>query len=149
MSLIVSKINSMDTLLNPTIERQFASESSKSANLALNALNFSWEKEYHKYYHYIKTDQTNFKSNVEQLNQVICQIYFERCVIELTPNNAVKYTLLLPDKKLLMITKSFNSYEDKGEKDVVFSIFDNRTHIISDIKNLDELVEGINRYLDM
>ena len=149
MSLIVSKINSMDTLLNPTIERQFASESSKLTNLALNALNFSWEKEYNKYSHYIKENQTNFKSSVEQLNQIICQIYFEDFEIELTPNNSVKYTLLLPDKKLLMITKSFNSYEDKGEKDVVFSIFDNRTHIISDIKNLDELVEGINRYLDM
>ena len=139
----------MDTLLNPTIERQFASESSKLTNLALNALNFSWEKEYNKYSHYIKENQTNFKSSVEQLNQIICQIYFEDFEIELTPNNSVKYTLLLPDKKLLMITKSFNSYEDKGEKDVVFSIFDNRTHIISDIKNLDELVEGINRYLDM
>ena len=149
MSLIVSKINSMDTLLNPTIEQQFASESSKLTNLALNALNFSWEKEYNKYSHYIKENQTNFKSNVEQLNQVICQVHFERCVIELTPNNAVKYTLLLPDKKILMITKSFNFYEDKGEKDVVFSIFENRKLILSDIKNLDELVTGINRYIEM
>ena len=118
-------------------------------NDKLAQLNTSWQKEYNKYSYYISENQKQFKSNVDQLNQIISQINFEDYEIELTPNNSVKYTLLLPDKKVLMITKSFDLYEDKTEKEIVFSIFENKKLILSDIKNLDELVTGINRYIDM
>ena len=115
----------------------------------LRQFNAYWEKEYDKYTHYVVGNQTDFKRNVARVNQSIVQIHFEDYEIELTPNNSVKYTLLLPDKKMLMITKSFNSYEDKTEKEVVFSIFENKKLILSDIKNLDELVTGINKYIGM
>lgn len=118
-------------------------------NTKLNEFNAYWEKEYNKYKHYIVENQEDFKKNVECVNQNIVQIKFDDYEIELTPNNAVKYTLLLPDKKMLMITKSFNAYEDKMEKYVVVSIFENKKLILSDIKNLDELVTGINKYIDM
>ena len=118
-------------------------------NDKLYEFNAYWEKEYGKYAHYVVGNPTDFKRNVARVNQSIAQIHFEDYEIELTPNNSVKYTLLLPDKKMLMITKSFNSYEDKTEKEVVFSIFENKKLILSDIKNLDELVTGINKYIGM
>ncbi len=133
---------------NPIVYSNYTS-SELNQNNKIYQLNISWQKEYDKYSHYIKANQINFKSNVQKLNQTISRIHYEDYEIELTPNNSVKYTLLLPDKKILMITKSFESYEDKTEKEIVFSIFEDKKLILSDIKNLDELVAGINRYIYM
>ena len=140
--------NEYITPFNPRVYSDYMSFLLNKNN-KIDQLNISWQKEYDKYSHYIKANQINFQSNVQKLNQAISRIHYEDYEIELTPNNSVKYTLLLPDKKILMITKSFESYESKAEKEIVFSIFENKKLILSDIKNLDEFVTGINRYIYM
>ena len=119
------------------------------ANIKLVNINDAWAKEYEKYCHYIKGDSKAFDKNVKLINQTISQFNYEDFDIELTPSSTIVYSLLLPDKKLLIITKSFEDYEDKAENDVVFSIFDNKKLILSDTKDLNELVSGINEYLKM
>jgi hypothetical protein len=112
-------------------------------------INDVWTKEYKNYSSYIQGNLDNFDQNVQLINQVIAKIDYEDFDIELTPSSTIKYSLLLPDKKILIITKSFEDYADKAENEVIFSIFDNKKLILSDIKDLNELVSGINGYIKM
>lgn len=121
----------------------------ESVNTKLIDVNNAWAKEYEKYCHYIKGDSKVFDKNIKLVNSIISAINYDDFDIELTPSSTIVYSLLLPDKKLLIITKSFQNDEDKAENDVVFSIFDNKKLILSDIKDLNELVSGINEYTKM
>jgi hypothetical protein len=121
----------------------------KIVDLRLTAINSAWKKEYDKYKHYIKGDTDNFFNQVDLVNKIISKVKYKDFDIELTPSNSIVYDLLLPNNQMLVIRKSFEKYEDKAENDVVFSIFENKTHILSGIKDLNELVSLTNNYIEM
>ncbi len=141
----IPEIGSSSTLSLLTVDTY----SDVITNTKLIDINEAWEKEYEKYYSYIKGDLDSFYQNVKLVNSIISIICYEDFAIELTPSSTIKYSLLLPDKKKLIIKKYFEKYEDKAENDVIFSIFDNKKLILSDTKDLNELVSGINRYIQM
>jgi hypothetical protein len=118
-------------------------------DLKLTAINSAWRKEYDKYKHYVKGDIDNFYDQVELVNKTISKINYKDFDIELTPSSTIVYDLLLPNNQMLVIRKSFEKYEDKAENDVIFSIFENKTHILSGIKDLNELVSLANNYIEM
>ena len=134
---------------NPNNSLEVDKRSKVITNAKLIDLNEAWEEAFKKYHRYIKEDLESFYQNVKLVNSIISVINYEDFAIELTPNSTIKYSLLLPDKKKLIIKKYFEKYEDKAENDVIFSIFDNKKLILSDTKDLDELVSGINRFIEM
>ena len=117
----------------------------------LNALNQAWEVEFKKYSHYITndSDKENISDVINSTSKKIAQIPFKEFEIELSPNNCVKYILELQDKKIIIITKTLNSFDDNDKNKVIFTIFKDKQLILSDEKQIYELVEGINRYFDM
>ena len=117
----------------------------------LHALNQTWEVEFKKYSHYITNDsnEENISDIINSISKKIAHIPFKEFEIELSPNNCVKYILELQDKKILIITKALHSFDDNDKNKVIFTIFKDKQLILSDEKQIYELVEGINRYFDM
>jgi hypothetical protein len=79
----------------------------------------------------------------------IAMINFKNIIVELNPSNSVKFTMNFTGNTILMVTKSFNEYPEIDNNNLVISIFESKKLIYSDIKNPEELVKGINRYISI
>jgi hypothetical protein len=144
-SIPESKTQTVSSFISPDVTYR----RNNDINRKLEDVNNAWEKEYEKYKHYIKGNEDIFFSGVKSINRTIAKINYKDFDIELTPSNTIVYDLLLPNNQMLVIRKSFEKYDDKAENDVVFSIFENKTHILSGIKDLNELVSLTNNYIEM
>jgi hypothetical protein len=80
----------------------------------------------------------------------IAEIDFETGTVEITNSNSIKFTLLFPDNRLLLITKSiFPEKFDFNSDEVIFSFFINRKLVASDVSEIPVLTKGFKEYLAM
>lgn len=76
---------------------------------------------------------------------ILSQIKSEKCLFEFNKNEKrVKFTFILPNKHILMITKNLTK-----NKEVVISVFDeNRELVFSDFVKLHKIPNAINQYIN-
>lgn len=104
------------------------------------------ETEFSNYSNNIWVDIKEAKLESKLLAKKISKINFNKIAVELTPSNAIKFTLTFKDNKLLMLTSPFDEIEGMSKGEVLFSFFIDRKLILSDTINIDDLVSGINNY---
>lgn len=75
----------------------------------------------------------------------ISKIPFEKSAVHLLPENGYKF-ILRNGNKLLMISQTLNG-EDMKSDEVVYSLFENKELIISDLTKIDRFVDEIKIYL--
>jgi hypothetical protein len=94
------------------------------------------------------------KEPIFNIFDLICrnlsELDFEEGTVELTDANNIKFTLIFPDNKVLMVSKSilpghFNFNND----DIIFSLFVNKKLIASDVSEISFFIEGFKKYLAM
>lgn len=108
----------------------------------------TFNEEVKKYGHYILVDYSTAFALFKKMATQLAKIHFKDCVVELTPSNSFKTKLLLPDDRLLVVTKPFSEIDDLESNEVIFGIFENKKCLISDAKDIVKLVKGVNDYLD-
>lgn len=145
----ISSIN-----INPFFPKNILTGNSKNTapkqdSKAFDALNTAWQKEYVHNQNYLKGDLKIIQKATMAAIGELARLKFDDVEIEISPRNAVKYMFILPDKKLLIITQSFDDFRDKPKDSVVFSIFQNKELIVSDTKNLYELVSNLNEFFSV
>lgn len=104
------------------------------------------EHEYKNYSHYITGDLETAQRLIDRIAKQVSKILAEKLVVELTPNNAVKFTMVLPNGKKLLITKRLSSADGDS---VIFSIFEKTDLLIADTIDINTLSYGINKYIQM
>ena len=97
----------------------------------LKKLNISFNKELSAYSHYLTTNTKNAKDIFNQIASLISYFQFKNATVELTKTNSIKFTLIFPGNKLLMISKPLSSIDNLKEEEVIFSLFINRELIAS------------------
>lgn len=75
---------------------------------------------------------------------------FEKCAVEISSDESMKFTLSFSNDRLLMITKS-NNFEDMGmaRDQVIYSFFINRKLIASDVTNLETFTKNFKGYISL
>ncbi|RIV27491.1 hypothetical protein DYU11_04075 [Fibrisoma montanum] len=99
-----------------------------------------------RYPKYTKDVDKDLSKLVHDLIIAIVPIEFEKVAVEITPNATLKFKLLIDEEKLLIISKPLKDNELNADQ-VIFSIFFNRELVVSDCKNVHELVKGFNNFL--
>jgi len=125
-----------------------ATDKQKEISNRIDILTKAFDAEIKKFGFYILADNTIAIYLFKKIATEAAKINFTDSSVELTPTNSFKIKLLLPDNKLLVITKPFGEVDDLGPEEVIFGIFQGKRCLISDAKNIVDLVKGINEYLD-
>ena len=108
-----------------------------------------FEKEYTKNSNYISSDKEEAQKSFTEISKSISKINYKKLALEITPSNAVKFTIILNEMVILSITKPFDKIDDLNENEVVFNLYKNRELLLSDATKIDELVKGINSYVHL
>lgn len=111
-----------------------------------------YDKEFTKYSSYITSDVNKANAIVKRHINKIAKLNFNLVAVELCPTNAVKFTLRFEGEKIVMISKPFTDADDIPKEIantdyVIFSIFINKKHIMFDVTDIDNLVDGLTNYL--
>lgn len=102
--------------------------------------------EYSKNRTYLDINEAEFSSITDLLVENISKINYKKISVEISPINEIKFKTFLNDDLLLIITKPFERI--KQERSMVFySVFINKKSVLNDFKNIEELVEGINQFI--
>lgn len=78
----------------------------------------------------------------------IAELDFLDSAVEITRNDSIKFTLVFPGDKMLMISVPF-AFLDESSKEIIYSFFVNRELISTNAMELSAFVEGFNKYLQM
>lgn len=97
------------------------------------------------YPQYLPEDRAHILDLTNELSTVVASMEYEKVAVELTPSSTLKFKFTLSEGKRLIITKPLDS-DDLSREEVVFSIFFNKDLLVSDVKNINELVQGINEF---
>jgi hypothetical protein len=90
----------------------------------------------------------NIEKTFELMTKELRKINFIESVIEITPSSSLKFTLLIDGDRMVMVSKSFETFEDQPSEDIViFSFFIQRKLIVSNAIEIKAFVKGINEYL--
>lgn len=103
------------------------------------------EKEFAKNSSYITSDLKKAYLITETLIEHLSSISFKDISLELTPSNAIKFKIILNNEQLITITKPFENLVDVNDNEVIFNFYLNNQRILSDVKDITELVYGINK----
>ncbi|GAB4000106.1 hypothetical protein GCM10028807_52070 [Spirosoma daeguense] len=95
-----------------------------------------------RYAHYLAIDEEAIKEMTDELSTIIATLNYNKIIVEVTPSSAIKFKIKLDERRQINITKPLASSE-LNKEDVVFSIFNGKTLLISDVKNIYVLVQGI------
>lgn len=106
-----------------------------------------FDKEFARYSDYIRTDKDEAKKSFVNVSKFISNIDYERIALEITPSNAVKFTMILIEEVILSIVKPFDKVNGLEENEVIFNLYKNKELLVSDAAKVDELVRGINIYI--
>ena len=95
-------------------------------------------------------NENELNSSFEEICNHVSELKFEHCALEITSKNALKFTLLFPEKKMLMLTKPISPLDSGLEqKQIIYSFFINRKLIASDVSEIDSFIEKFKKYLSM
>jgi hypothetical protein len=77
------------------------------------------------------------------ISKFIAELNFEAGTVEINNQKSIKFTLVFPEKKLLMITKYLSPKDfDFDPNEVIFSLFFNRKLIATDVSEISQLAKG-------
>ncbi len=94
-------------------------------------------------------NSSEVEKTFELMSEELKKIYFKESVVEITPSSSLKFTLLIDDTRMVMVSKSFETFEDQPLGDfVIFSFFIDRKLIVSNAIELKAFVKGLNKYLN-
>ncbi len=102
--------------------------------------------EYSKNKAYLNITENEFSAITDLLIENISKLNYERVYVELSPLNEIKFKTVLNDDTLLIITKPFEKLNENPSM-VFYSVFINKKSVLNDYKNIEELVEGINQFI--
>lgn len=142
-----SEITKESTLSSTNVEKTNIIDFSFNANF--QQIQNKFERELAKYSNYISSDIEEAQRSFSEISKSISKINYEKIALEITPSNAVKFTIILNDTSILSVTKPFDKIDDLNENEVVFNLYKNRELLVSDATKVDELVKGINSYVQM
>ncbi|SFF25016.1 hypothetical protein [Spirosoma endophyticum] len=111
----------------------------------IDALKARIKSEIERYPQYLPEDAENIQDLVNDMAGWIASIEFEKVAIELTPSSTLKFKFLLESDRQLIITKPLDKNE-LAKDEVFFSLFFNKELLVSDVKNVYELVQGLNKF---
>lgn len=116
----------------------------------LNTLKEIFYREYEKIHQKLTLSKEIVFNKFENISKYIAQLEFSHGTVELTSSHKIKFTLLFTDNKVLMVTKYLNPEDfDLSEEDIVFSLFDNKNLIASDVSEISYFISGFKKYLAM
>lgn len=116
----------------------------------IGKLKKEFEAEYLKYHSYLSVPKQTAVEIFDKIAQCISELNFKSAKVELTNSNTVKFILTFPDKKLLMISKSFDPSEvDFDEDEIFFSFSVNRNLIASNTAKIELFIEGFKKFLSI
>lgn len=120
-------------------------ENSSKFNILKNKI----DNEMLQYNRYVEIDREKAIQNMYELARKLSDVPFQDVAVEITPSNAVKFKMMLDDRKLLIINKPFEELMDLSNDEVIFSIFINRELIISNAGTTFNVVQAIKNYMSM
>lgn len=98
----------------------------------------------------LKNSASLITETFNRISKYIAELEFETGTVEITNSNSIKFTLLFPEKRLLLITKSiFPEKFDFNNDEVIFSLFINRKLVASDVSEIPVFTKGFKKYLAM
>ncbi|HKC69731.1 MAG TPA: hypothetical protein VKG26_15945 [Bacteroidia bacterium] len=112
----------------------------------IKLINSKFTKEFAKYSSYIQ-DKEQATKLTDKLFEEIAKIKFQNVVTELMPMNSIKVKVKLDTSKMLIITSPFKTAEGLDKEDVFYTFLVDNNIIISDVTNLTNLIDGVNKVL--
>lgn len=76
--------------------------------------------------------------------QDLSELPFEQAAVELAPENVIKFTLVFPEEAVAMISLPL----DQPQEPAVFSLFQYRERLLSELKPLDQVILGLQRWIE-
>lgn len=130
-----------DTLQSAELVPFFFGENKKKLQTA-------FDKEYLKYSHYVTISKGQLDHVFNIVSNLLSDLPFEKCAVQLTPTDSIKFTLGFKEGKILMISKPI-SEESANDKNIIFSLFVKDELIASNVSEIATFVEGFNKFLRM
>lgn len=114
-----------------------------------NKLNESLKKEVSRIESRINTKTSQLViDEVTYIFDLVSDLPFDNAAVELSKNNSFKLTLVFPNNKMLMLSKSFDTSSETGMKDdVLYSFFINRILVASDVTNIQTYIKSFKGYI--
>lgn len=115
-----------------------------------NKLRNAFEIEYDKHNNYLNVSKEVADRVFNNIANYIAELNFNTFYVELTKSNNIKFILSFPDKKLLMISKSFEPEKiDFDEDEIFFSFSVNRELVAANAAKISPFMEGFKKFLSM
>lgn len=116
----------------------------------IKKLRASYEKEIQSRSSLHDLDKNDIYPIFKSVRVSIAELDFTKCSVEITSDAKVKFCLLFPDDKMLMVTKPvYPTDYELNDKQVFFSFFVNRKLVVSNVSELQELVDRFNDFFSM
>lgn len=110
----------------------------------------SFSKEVLKKEELLKNKKEVVNNTFRKVSKFLAELDFQEISIEITKSDSMKFNLLFPQNKLLLITKSlFPATFELNDDEVIFSFFINRKLVISDVSELSAFTDGFKKYLSV
>jgi hypothetical protein len=102
--------------------------------------------EYEKNYSYLAISEDEFYTSMNILIENISKLNYSKISVELSPQNEIKFKSILTDDTILILTKPLEKL-GKDNPMIFYSVFINKKSVLNDYKNIEELVEGLNQFM--
>src|SRR5688572_22962145 len=103
----------------------------------------------------LKGKKINFENahliieNFNLLNRYVAELPFEKCSIELTKSNSIKISLSFANNILLIISKPLELIKEVSKNDIIFSVFNKRELIATNVENISDFFYGFKKFLNL
>lgn len=118
-----------------------------SKNMRL--LETSFKKEISKYSHNFTLPNKKVQTIFTEAATIISELPFDKGIVEITASDSIKFTLVFPGNRLLLISKPFEPIDDLREDEIIFSYFVNHELIMSNASEISKFVEGFKEFLSL
>lgn len=115
----------------------------KSSLIREKSVKEKFKKEFTAHKEYISIPLVKAKEISNNIIEIISEIKFNDVVVEISPLNSVKFKIEIDEETLITIIKPFEQPLDLEEDEIIFHIYINNECIISDAKNIYDLVNSI------
>ena len=98
----------------------------------------------------IKKNKYNLENIKKEFNRLAAELHelpFKNLDVEITNLNSLRISLIFENNLLLVISKPLESIIDMDQNQVLFSLFQNRQMIASNVSNPFNLVESFKKYI--
>lgn len=103
--------------------------------------------EWKNYHNYLPVSERHAVSSIFDTIKYLVKLEFEDGAIEFLKDDGVKFTLVFPDERTLMINKTLIEKDDLKENEIVFSYFIKRKFIASYPVDTEYFVSTFNDFL--